>query len=196
MALTVIETPGASDANSYVSLEEANEYMLTRLHSEAWEGFDDEQKKAGIISATAWLDAMFNWTGTAVDCIQSLGWPRNGMFSRNGCAIDPAIIPVELKRASSEFAISLATEQRTADIDAQNQGLSEIEAGPVRLKFTDRAAGTSLALSSPDLAYMSRFIPDAVRALIPPSWYMRPAAASSDLLQSQVHKGFFFRVDR
>jgi hypothetical protein len=116
------------------------------------------------------------------------------MLSRNGFPIPIDVIPNDLKKATAEFAIWLATEQRTADNDADNQGLEEIEAGPVRLKFKDKFGDISslsqadavILLNGPDYAYLSRFVPDAVLALIPPSWYYRPTASG----------GFFFTVDR
>jgi hypothetical protein len=186
--LTVIETPADPNANSYVTLLEANAYMETRLHSDVWATFSDDQKNASIISATSWLDACFRWTGTPTTTTQVLGWPRTGMFTRNEVPIDPMALPFDLKKATSEFAISLATAQRTADNDAANQGISEMKAGPVSLKFADVKgnitdivlADAEIIRNGPDFAYLSRIIPDAVRALIPPSWYLRATLGTAE----------------
>lgn len=186
--LTVIETPADPAANSYVTLVEADAYMETRLHSEAWATFTDEQKNASIVSATSWLDACFRWTGTPTTIEQRLGWPRTGMFTRNEVPIPPMELPLDLKKATSEFAISLGSAQRTADNDAANQGISEMKAGPVSLKFADVKGNiTDIALADaeilrngPDFAYLSRIIPDAVRALIPPSWYLRASLSTAE----------------
>ena len=188
MALVVIEIPAAPDANSYVTVAEADLYMETRLHSEAWATFTPEQKSASVVSATSWLDACFRWTGAPTTVEQRLGWPRTGMFTRNQVPIPPMELPLDLKKATSEFAISLASAQRTADNDARNQGISEMEAGPVRLKFADvkgeisniALADAEIIRSGHDFLYLSRIIPDAVRALIPPSWYHRVTLATAE----------------
>jgi hypothetical protein len=198
MALTVIETPGAANANSYVTLVEANDYMLTRLHSETWDTFDDEQKKAAIISATSWLDALVRWTGAPTTTTQILGWPRTNMFTRNEQPIPPMVLPFDLKKATSEFAFSVINEEFTAagaGGGTAGSNVSEIEAGPVRLKFADKPkpSGISgldadIAINGPDFAYL--MVPAAVRALIPPSWYLRPTLATA------TSKSALFRVDR
>ena len=198
MAATVIETPAAPNANSYVTLDEANAYMETRLHSEAWATFTDEQKNAAIISATSWLDICFIWTGAPSTLPQALGWPRTGMFTRNGQPIAALELPFDLKKATAEFSFSLASAQRTADNDAANQGIAEMEAGPVRLKFVDKTgaitdialADAALIKNGPDFAYLSRIIPDAVRLIIPPSWYVRTTLAAA------TASGIIFMADR
>lgn len=199
--LTVIETPADPAANSYVTLAEADAYMATRLHSEAWATFTDDQKNGSIISATSWLDACFIWTGTPTTVTQRLGWPREGMFTRNNVPIDAMELPFDLKKATSEFAMSLATAQRTADNDAANQGISEMKAGPVTLKFVNKSgvitditlADAAIAKDGPEFAYLSRIIPDAVRMLIPPSWYVRVSLASTI---SKSTSDFLFMASR
>jgi len=197
--LTVIETPADPTANSYVTLAEADAYMETRLHSEAWAAYTPEQKSASVISATSWLDICFIWTGIPTTTTQRLGWPRTGMRTRNGQPIDPMELPFDLKKATCEFSFSLAAAQRTADNDAANQGIAEMEAGPVRLKFVDKAgvitdislADAAIAKDGPEFAYLSRIIPDAVRLIIPPSWYVRTSLGAMT-----GQSDFLFRVDR
>lgn len=197
---TLIATPGASNANSYATLVEGDAYADSRLYSDVWnDGDEDPGKVQALISATSWLDALFIWTGAAATSTQALAWPRTGMLSRNGFAIPSNEIPFDLKKATVEFAIWLMTEQRTADNEAEKQGISAIKAGPVELKFKEVRSGTSDVLSladaevirmGPDFAYLSRFVPDAVRALIPPSWYVRSTV-------SQKATGeLIFTVDR
>jgi hypothetical protein len=190
MSLTVIETPADPAANSYVTLAEADAYMATRLHSDAWLTLTDDQKSASIISATSWLDICFIWTGTPTTTEQALGWPRTGMLTRNNQPIDPMELPFDLKKATAEFSVSLAAAQRTADNDAANQGIAEMKAGPVSLKFFDKSG--SLA-DGPEFAYLNRIIPDAVRLIIPPSWYVH--ATLGDVIAGQ-QTDFLFRVDR
>ena len=73
---------GSKDSNSYVSLEEANSYFLTRLNSNEWDSASDDIKEKALIMATSTLDSL-NFSGrkwkegaSDSDNYQSLKWPR------------------------------------------------------------------------------------------------------------------------
>lgn len=150
-------TPGSATANSYPSLTEANEY--NDAHISGWSGTDAE-KEVALQMATSLMDYYFIWTGSAVDAVQALSWPRNGMLSRNGFAIPNTEIPRDLKRATSELARLLRIGDTTAVSDVSANGITELKAGPVTLKF--------------DLEKIkSQPIPLSVLFMIPRSWYER-----------------------
>lgn len=194
--MALVTTPGAADADSYATLAEADAYNASRPFSTAWAG-TDAVKEAALREAARLLDSSFRWTGAAVDETQALTWPRSGMSTRNGFAIPTtgaASIPKALKEAQSEFARQLLAADRTADSGPEKKGITSLKVGPVAIGY--RAPGTdsgSLELRDadvirlgPDFDYLSRFIPDAVRNLLPPSWYA----------QATVSRGFLFEVDR
>lgn len=177
MPPTIVETPAASNANSYASLVEAEAYVATRLYSDAWADADDaEQKIPALIQATRILDGSFVWTGVASTDVQALGWPRTGMLNRNGFPINSLVIPQPLKDAQVELAVQMIIAERTADNDAEKQGIKSLSAGPVSLTFKDKKLETDqdLLLRGPEFLYLSPFIPDAVTNLLVPSWYVRP----------------------
>lgn len=74
--LTLITTPGATDANAYVSLVDAGSIMEANLYPGNWATATDEQKKAGIITATRIIDNSFNYFGSRTYDDQALEWPR------------------------------------------------------------------------------------------------------------------------
>ena len=175
MALILISTPAAANANSYETLVEANTYFESRLPlSPPWE--DAEYPSVALVMATRTLEAAFmpgkrlvqagdasyyvtrrQWTGTPSTATQRLSWPRTGMYDRNGNLIPSGEIPYELKDAISELAGQLSASDRTLDNDVIVQGITSLRAGSVALSFKDSIA--------------PQVIPDAVINMLPPSWY-------------------------
>ncbi|MES2360043.1 MAG: DnaT-like ssDNA-binding protein [Gemmatimonadota bacterium] len=177
---TIISTPGASNANSYLTVVEADAYYDTRVPGvvfDAWDGADS--KEALLINATRMLDKLLlpdvkelfyqngvayyrvhpAWTGLPATTVQRLCWPRSSMFDQNGNAIGTNVIPEDLKFATAEFAGQLGVADRQLDNDVVLQGLKSVKAGSVALSFD--TAGLSV----------SYVIPAAVYNLLVPSWY-------------------------
>lgn len=76
----VIETgSGIANANSYVTVAEADTYFLIRNES-AWAG-TQAQKEAALIKGTQYIDGKYRsrWKGIRVSNLQTLTWPRVGV---------------------------------------------------------------------------------------------------------------------
>jgi hypothetical protein len=176
MAVTLIATPGAANANSFLTAAEADAYFETRLEIPEWSDVDSEE--AMLIMATRLMVALFSpmrklvrgksmsdsyylirptWTGLPASTTQVLPWPRTGMFDRNGNALSSSVIPQELKDATAELAGHLAKGDRSFDSDVSVQGITSIKAGSVALSFKDAFDATKV-------------IPDIVWGLLVPSW--------------------------
>jgi len=174
MGAPVIDaTVGGANANSYLTLAEAQAYFDTRLPVAGWDDADDQNVL--LIMATRTLDRLLTpyktlftmngrnyyrvrpqWTGAAATQTQRLAWPRTGMFDANGFAIASNVIPEDLKFATAEFAGQLGNADRTLDNDVIVQGLKSVKAGSVALTFGD--------------GIMPQVIPDAVWNLLVNSW--------------------------
>jgi len=193
----LITTPGAPDANSYASIDEADAYNAARPFATSWAALDAPSKEAALTWATLLLDSSFIWTGAAANpCDQALCWPRTGMFNRNGCAIDPATIPRELKYAQSEYARQLTITDLTATNDAAAQGIASVKAGSVSVSFTSRTPADTVALMNQRYAYLSKNVPDAVRLILVPSWYQQAEILISQAGGAGGYNPFYFSVDR
>src|SRR4249920_2134085 len=100
MAVTVISTPGATDANSYQDVSEVDDYFLKRVPSsisEQWYDLDTSEKIAAVLMATQWTEALIHWSHFPTTQYQSLQWPQYGQWMRNGWTMVPDdIIPQEL----------------------------------------------------------------------------------------------------
>lgn len=173
MPLTVVATAGAADANSFLTVAEAQDYFDARLYSDNWDNNADQQDKA-VVMATRTLVAMMRpgkeltddgsywrvrrtWTGTPSTSTQALPWPRAGMTDGNGNAIPEDVVPDELKWATAELAMQLLAEDRTLDYDVAAKGIKSVSAGSVSLSFKDDVK--------------AKVLPDAVVNLLPPSWF-------------------------
>ena len=75
MAATIDATIKGENANSYVTLTEANDYFDTSPDSSTWTNKTDDQKKRSLISATRWIDT-FVYQGDRCDEDQALKFPR------------------------------------------------------------------------------------------------------------------------
>ena len=175
MALTVIATPGAANANSYLTLAEAQTYFDSRLFSDAWTNSPDQN--VALVMATRILDALAQpfktlmpeqngvpayyrvrrqWTGTRSTSTQALAWPRTNMVDANGNIIDSSVVPQDLKNATAELAMQLSSTDRTLDNDVITGGITAVRTGSVSVSFKQNIT--------------PQVIPDAVYNLMPQSW--------------------------
>lgn len=109
----VVETgSGIADADSYLSLVEANARSIARGNPTEWSDATDAQKSNWLRqAAAAGIDIIFGprWSGYRRTDTQSLDWPRIGASdSRTGRYVTETTVPTSVKWAQFEFALSLA----------------------------------------------------------------------------------------
>jgi hypothetical protein len=155
---TLKADPGAADANSYLTRTRANEILLMRLFVTAWTEATDPFKDTALMMATMVLDSEKEWLGTATFDGQALVFPRTGLKRRNGQLVDPNTIPTEIEYATAELAHYLLKADPTAISSAAAKGITELQAGPVKLKFKED--------------FQLSIVPLNVLRYIPPSWYV------------------------
>ena len=130
MAFIFDSTPASSNSNSYLSVEEANDYFAGRFGADKWTEFSGTQKQQLLVSATKKLDtAMFG--GLKSKVIQSLAWPRRGLIDRDGYAISDLVIPEKLKEAACEMAYWIWTEEDRLLSDTEIQQVDTYKVGPI-----------------------------------------------------------------
>lgn len=89
------------NANSYISLEDANEYQTQRNRTD-WLALTDNEKKASLIKATQYVDNLYKWRGVRkFHSNQRMNFPRVGIYIE-GYAVKE--IPNQLKDAICEAA--------------------------------------------------------------------------------------------
>lgn len=131
MALVIVTTAGAANANAYASLVDAEAYALTLPVANDWATATDPQKNAALVQATRMMDTLL-WNGwRTAPTVQALQWPRNGVVDRENYYLDPATIPAKIRDACCEFAVRLIADDRAAD--AGGLVPETIKAGPLDL---------------------------------------------------------------
>lgn len=106
------------DANSYVSLEYARNYALTRGYSDMLKMSDEELKKM-LIRGTDYVDHIYKYRGKKCTAQQALSFPRKNLIDDDGYEIDG--IPLNLKKAVVEAA-NLVKTQETLFITKNKDG--------------------------------------------------------------------------
>lgn len=88
--------------DAYASAEEVGAYLTDRGTATEWDAADQDAQEAAIIEATSFLDAAFLWVGKISDTAQTLGWPRDCAYDREGRLLED--IPTAVKNATAELA--------------------------------------------------------------------------------------------
>ncbi|PZQ46173.1 MAG: hypothetical protein DI551_05700 [Micavibrio aeruginosavorus] len=113
----IVETGAViPDADSYVSVAEADAYFTSR-GIDAWAGATSV-KESALVRATDYVEQTYDgrWKGERVSSDQSLSWPRYDVCV-DGYYIPMAAIPKQLVRAVCELAVKALSSDLNPDID-------------------------------------------------------------------------------
>lgn len=123
MALIVESGEGMATANSYVSVQEADDYIALNFpEDDKWESLTTEQKEVQLIRATRFLDTMVRWASFIKDNHQSLAWPREQFKDYEGRIIPDNTVPTLIKDAQIELVYeSLSNTLTTEAIKLQSE---------------------------------------------------------------------------
>lgn len=124
MAATIIATPGANNANSYLTLAEAQDYADRDMDSVEWYQATTDQRTRALLTATRNLD-LVGFVGERATPTQSLAWPRKNFKTPEKTYTDTEI-PAEIKQATWELANSLT---RDIVISGQTAGSTSLIPG-------------------------------------------------------------------
>jgi hypothetical protein len=151
MPITIVATAGASNANSYITLAEADAYLDGRLNVGAWTAATTDTKNRALVEAQRTLTPL-PWAGSRTTDTQALAWPRQYVANPDAPLpltavarenLTPAyvvyyeddVIPVRLKEAQAELALEflkagttdLAVADSTADVIRKKVDVLETE---------------------------------------------------------------------
>ena len=141
MAATINATVKGENANSYVTLTEANSYFETVPDSTTWDNKTVDQKNRSLIAATRWIDS-FVYYGDRCDDGQALKFPRNN-YQVDGVELACSKIPNNIKYAQYELARALANDTDAITGTTGKEGnISEAKLGDLEVKFNIASQGT------------------------------------------------------
>lgn len=99
--MTVEDGTGLEGADSYVSIDFADDYFDAR-NVDFWDSLESEEKEVLLIKATDFVDFSYKWKGRRKTEEQGLNFPRTGLVNSDGFTV--VSIPVQLKQAVCECA--------------------------------------------------------------------------------------------
>lgn len=139
-AFVVEDGTGVTDATTYVSLIEANDYLSVKGNFDEWDALDDAVKEARLMWATRLLDQRATYNGHKYG-EGPLRWPRTGVKDCDNIAISYDSIPGALKDATIEVAYHLAVNDIDPSAPFSNAGeISRIKADVLEIEYTEKTS--------------------------------------------------------
>ena len=157
MAFLVEDGTGVTDANSYLSVADADTYWGDRVNAtspdgNAWTDASQSEKEGALIEASAYLDATYDWVWnnpphwqSSVNPIsplaaytplvsedQGLKWPRQAAYDEETYVLQSGV-PQKVKDATAEVALNaldgqiLTTRERGGMVKREQVGNVSVE---------------------------------------------------------------------
>jgi hypothetical protein len=139
--MSLVATVGASNANSYVTVNEADAYFADRLYASAWTGASSGDRAKALVTAARRLDQE-EFAGLKVTTTQGMKWPRYDAYDQDGNWYPTDAIPQAVKDGQCELALELLKGDLLAESETKN--LTSLKAGPVELQFKDQQTSGAL----------------------------------------------------
>lgn len=161
----------ASFTNSYVTLDEAQDYFDARLSTDAWDDAEDTDKQKSLYQATRLIDRL-NFEGLKWDPVQVLEFPRRYTVTIDWTTQPPTytpvneqVVPLEIKIATCEIALYLLDgvdpEQELNNLSSTSQGYGSIRESYDRtIRSEHYRAGIPSAVA---WTYLKPFLHDAAQ---------------------------------
>lgn len=144
---------GGANSNSYVSVEDADDYFETSIGKPNWSSLSVTDKQKCLIESTRLLDTLIKWKGFIKSDQQALMWPRSYVPNPDSrydnletvleSYISDDIIPKDVKNATNELAYSLISNN---GFQSEENELSSLKVGPISLDFLDSVKSNGLPL--------------------------------------------------
>lgn len=164
MPLTLVATPGASNANAYADQAAALAVASYRVggSATAFVALGSDQQIQALVSAAKDLDTS-DWIGARATTTQAMDWPR--IVS----GYDTSTLPPDLVRANIELAFSYAADLTSDALNTADPvlaGIKREKVGPLETEYRDPTIAGGVAGVLPmDARGLSRFPPLVQRLL-------------------------------
>lgn len=148
MAITVEDGTGKADADSYLSVADADTYHTNHSNSSDWSGATTDAKERALRIATQYLDARYNsqWRGYKKTTTQALAWPRQNVVDEDGRVVDADSVPSKVADATAEMALREVqqTDALLVDVSAPSGSIirKKEKVGPIE-EETEYTAGST-----------------------------------------------------
>lgn len=143
MAFLVEDGTGIDGANSYASIEFADEFHIDR-NNVAWLQLSTMEKQAALIRASDYIDQRFDFIGYKQRREQGLDWPRYEAYDQNEFLLPD--VPDDVLKGCAEYAIIASAEPLFLTPTYDSSGIdirsTSVVIGPIQEEVT-YATGSS-----------------------------------------------------
>lgn len=143
MAFTFDATISGTSSNSYISVEAADDYFESRLETDEWDCLTTAEKQAILAHATRRIDSEY-FKGQKTNRLQSLEWPRNFIYDKDGFPIDETTMPRNLEWAVCELALYFLNEKNREVTNSMMEDMSRVKVGPLEYEIRATRTGNKL----------------------------------------------------
>lgn len=140
MALIVEDGTGLVDAESYISVTEADLYHANRGNA-SWSLLSTTEKEIALRKATEYLDATYCWKGDIASLSQALNFPRENICDNQGRELDN-IIPVQLKNTTAQVGL-IAIDSELVPNTTRSDHVKREKVGELEIEYKDGAPTTT-----------------------------------------------------
>lgn len=133
--------------NSYVTIAEADAYLVDSARAGAWAFLSPQQKTAALITATRVMETI-TWQGQKTNPAQALAWPRAGVIDRYGNAVDSSVVPTDVKNGQIELAFEVSQDPTLVTKESSGSNIESVKAGSAAVSFFRPTAGSRLPFAS------------------------------------------------
>jgi hypothetical protein len=133
MALVTEDGTGKSDAESYISVSDADARRTALGPDATWTAATEAEKESALRVATEFIEGSFRqrWKGTKLLRAQALSWPRYGAES-DGWYIDSTVVPDEVANACADLALKSLSDTLAPDL---TRGIIREKVGPLETEY-------------------------------------------------------------
>lgn len=142
MALVHEDGTAKANAESYVSVADADAYHLARGNS-TWTLLTTAQKEEALRRATDYILQTYRsrWKGYRKTATQALDWPRtfvylepfvHGIVGTYPYLVEDTVVPTEIKNATAEMALKAAAGELSADL---GRSKSSVRVGEISVTY-------------------------------------------------------------
>jgi len=138
MALIVEDGTNVANAESYLSVEDADTYWSNR-NDTVWSGYSTPKKEAALRAATQYIDSTYEFESLILTSTQALKWPRGGFYGVSLFYYEPNTVPKRLKDAVAELAYDYGANGALMQSDDRGNAIKRVKAGSVEVEYADGA---------------------------------------------------------
>lgn len=150
-------TIGSTDYTTYSDVADADEYFNGSSNFSEWAAFTDDEKARGLVSSTRLLDRQ-SWQGAKEDECQPLAFPRTGLSTCSGDALDVDDTLAFAVEASQLLALDILNEESVETSLSTEDLTKRLKAGSVEIENFRAQLGTNTRFPIPVMELIGCFL--------------------------------------